>query len=86
MSRRNALAGGQLAYWMRLDTCSAQTGRGGQCTQPSAAIWESPDSRNRSPLCVQHVDRWFDVCDDSPDLEPASVRWLDGTRALVGAA
>lgn len=80
-----ALAGGSLAYWMRIDRCSASSGRGGMCEAPSAAIWESPNTHCRSPLCGSHVDSWFDVCDDDPDLEPVSVRWLDGSRALVGA-
>jgi hypothetical protein len=79
-----ALAGGKLAPWMDIAVCSS--GTPSCCSGPAVAIWESPNSHARSPLCNAHVDRWFDVCDDDPELEPASVRWLDGSRVLVGAA
>lgn len=54
-------------------------------TTPAVSVAEMTctPSGNRVGLCQRHLDMWFDNADDEPDLEPASVRWLDGSRILT---
>lgn len=47
--------------------------------------WTCADG-NRDRVCAQHLDTLFDCADEEPEMEPVSVRWLDGTRALVDSA
>lgn len=52
---------------------------------PAVVLWTGPLG-NVEPLCQRHVDMWLDNADDDTSLEPRTIRWLDGSRTLAGAA
>jgi hypothetical protein len=54
--------------------------------RPAVAIWSHGLTPYFDPLCQGCLDMWFDNADDDPDMEPWHVRWLDGSRELVGVA
>lgn len=51
----------------------------------AVAVWICSPSGYAERLCQACLDIWFDNAADDPELEAHEVRWLDGTRVLVGA-
>jgi hypothetical protein len=55
--------------------------------ESAVAEWVQPWLPMRThPLCQEHLDFWFQISDDNPNMEPVRVTWLDGSRELLSGS